>query len=428
VSNRPNVTSGATAPAPVLSPMLAAELFEQSLLVVPTLDLRDIGARLLAPLVNATATTRASLMIVNPQTGRLRVVAGLGIPTEVIGRDTTWRPNSISEWVFRKRQGLVLNGKVGGDGLEGTSEESIESAMCLPLETDEGVIGVLNLARMHPSPVFTDAEMNELNEMLAPVAGAIERACHVNRSEELAQQLRRSSGLTGRTMFKPGRYEARNYDLGFLRIASALEGGDVCERVAHATGGHSLVAVDTSGDGVDAVLAASFIQGLFVGIAAAERSASGMVARLNAEMFQRLGGETTAALWTAQLSPSGQISSCNAGYPTPLWVPSDDSPVVRLASGGPYVGAAAQSRWDEEQVQLLPGDIVLAVSDGVVNACNVTGQVFGEERLIEVAVEMRRQPLDALSAEIVKAVRDWTGRPVPTDDLTVLAVRYTPGE
>jgi len=408
--------------------MLAIELLEQSLLVVPTLDLRDIGGRLLAPLVHATGATRASMMIVNPLTGRLRVVAGLGIPAEIIGRDTQWRPNSISEWVFRKRQALVLNGPVRGDGLQGTAEESIESAMCLPLETAERVIGVVNLARLHPAPIFVDTEMRELNGMLAPVAAAIERACGVKRSEELAQQLHRSSGLTGRTMFKPGRYEARNYDLGFLRIASALEGGDVCERVAHANGGHSLVAVDTSGDGVDAVLAASFIQGMFVGIAAAERSASGMVARLNAEMFQRLGGETTAALWTAQLSPSGHVSSCNAGYPTPLWVPSDDSPVVRLASGGPYVGAAAQSRWDEEQVQLLPGDVVLAVSDGVINACNVTGQSFGEERLIEVAVEMRQQPLDAITAEIVKAVRDWTGRPVPTDDLTVLAVRYSPGE
>lgn len=75
----------------------------------------------------------------------------------------------------------------------------------------------------------------------------------------------------------------------------------------------------------------------------------------------------------------------------------------------------------------MPGDLVVAVSDGVLGARNVMGQTFGYERLTEYLLELRRAPLDLLVTDIVKAVRNWTGRPVPVDDITVMAVRFTPG-
>lgn len=417
----PPDTEAVTLPA-----TLAAELLEQSLLVAPTFDLRDVGAQLLAPLLRSTGAKRASLMLVNPETGRLRIVAGVGIPADLLGRDTQWRPNSISEWVYRKRRGLVLNGEVKNDSFTGSAETVIESAICVPLEVDHAVIGVLNLARTAPAPVFSDAEMQALSEILPPVATAIERASHIARAEQLAAQLQGASGLGSHALLQPGAHESRQYEFGYARRASALEGGDTCERLPHANGSHALCAVDVDGEGVDAVVTAAYALGLFVGTAALERDPAALATRLNGELFQRLNGRTSVAAWFAMLSPAGQLTSCNAGYPAPLWVPSDDSPVVRLASGGPALGSAAFAKWEEEHVRLLAGDIVVAVSDGVLLAQNVTGQPFGDERLIEAVTECRRQPLDQLVNEVVEHVIAWTGRERPTDDLTVLAVRYRP--
>lgn len=405
---------------------LAAELLEQSLRVAPTFALRDIGAQLLAPLLHSTGARRASLMVVNPVTGRLHIAAGVGIRPELIGRDTEWRPNSISEWVYRKRRGLVLNGRVKNDSFTGSAEEVIESAMCLPLETDAGVLGVLNLARTAPAPVFGEGEMNALRDILPPVAAAIERACGAARGLRLRQQLAQASGLAGYTVLQPGGYESRQYEFGFARLASALEGGDVCERVPFANGSHALCAADASGDGVDAVLAAAYVLGLFVGGAAPDRGVAAHAGRLNHELFQRRAGRVSVAAWFAHLASGGLLTSCNAGYPPPLWVPSDDSPIVRLVSGGPAIGTAAGGNWDEEQVRLLGGDIVVAVSDGVLGAQNVTGSAFGDERVLEIVGELRRHPLDVLVNEVLAAARDWSGRERPTDDLSVLAVRYRP--
>ena len=411
----------------MIPPAIAAEIFEQSLAIAPPLGLRDVGARLLAPLVHATGAVRASIMLVNPQTGRLRIVAGMGIRSEWIGRDATFRPKSISEWVFRHREGLVLNGEVLTDALAGTSETPIESAMSLPLEGEHGILGVVNLARLGAELQFSAEEMVALQSLLPPIAAALERALRTQRAEDVAAQLYQSSGLASRTLLPVGLLESRQYEFAMARRPSALEGGDFCDRAVHTNGSHSLIAADIAGDGVPAMMTASFLQGLFVASASPERTAAGAVARMNAELHQRGSGAQQASLWVAQLSPTGQLSSCNAGYPEPIWVPSDGSEIVRLGSGGPPVGLMNNGRWDEESVRLLPGDIVVAVSDAVISARHSSGHAFGEERLADLISEHRRHPLDTMAEAILTAVAAWSGRPVPADDLSVLAVRYTPG-
>lgn len=410
-----------------ISPALAGEMLEATLQIVPTIDLRDVGAQLLAPLVRATSASRASLMVVNPETGHLRIVAGLGLRSELIGRDTEWRPNSISEWVYRKNQGLVLNGEVRGENLNGTAEQAIDSAICLPLESDEGIIGVLNLARTTPAPLFVNADLELLAALLPPVAAAIERAMHAHRADQLARQLRDTSGLAGRTLLPAGLYESLNYEVGYARVASALEGGDTADRVPHTAGGQSLFVADVVGDGVEAALTASFVQGLFAAMASPDQPPSATVTRIGTELRQRSGGRLTTALWLGHLSPAGMLTSCNAGYPPPLLIPSDDNPVSKLTGSGPLAGSSPQDKFEDEQVRLLPGDIIVTVSDGVLGARNVMGQTFGYERLIEYLVELKHAPLDILVGDVVQAVRNWSGRPIPVDDVTVLAVRFTPG-
>ena len=321
----------------------------------------------------------------------------------------------------------MLNGSVKQEGLVGTAEGIIESAMCVPLETDTGPLGVLNVASTGSGPAFTDADMRAICGMLPPVAAAIERALRANLSSRNNTQLQEAAGLRHRTLLAPGRYEGRNYELGFARISSLHEGGAVCERVPLPSGGQALLAIDPRATGVDALLSAAFAQGVFAVSALHERSASAVVSRLNSELCARVPGRGEMGAWVGMLSPNGQLTSCTAGYTAPLWVPSDDSPLTHLASGGAMAGGDPRAHWEEEQVRMLPGDLVLAVSGGVLGARNVTGQPFGPARLAECVEEHRRQPLDLMTEGIVRSVVAWTGRPVPIEDLSVLAVRFAPG-
>lgn len=420
MSAEPPIASSTPAALPA---SLAGELLEECVRVVPSLDLRDIGARLLAPLVRATGSHRASLMLVNPASGRLRIVAGHGIRAELIGTDTEWRPHSIAEWVFRRGEGLVLHGEVRTEALHGIAEGGIDSSLCVPLLGASGPIGVLSLARSSQAPPFSDREREGVEALLPPLTAALERAERAVRAEGYAAQL--ESAPVG-SLVTEGRTALQHHELGFARVGSPARHGAHAERVLHGQGMHSLLVTDALADGAEAAIANAFIAGAFAAAASPERTLSGLMAQLDTMLLARRPGSRGMAVWTAGLSPSGQLVSCNAGYPAPLWIPSDDSPVCRLAGAGPAIGAEPKGRWEEEQIRLLPGDVVLVASRGLLEARNVMGVPLGEERVIEAAAACRREPLDRLARAVLDLALAYSGRPVPVEDLQVLAIRFAP--
>ena len=425
------IASSDSAPAAHPGPLdplrLRADLERACDRIRPAPGLRAPCTEIVELLASATGATRASLMVVNPDTGRLNMAAAVGLPEELIGRDMPPRPRSISEWVFRQRRPLVLNGEVRDERFEGSSSSAgSQSSMCLPIETPAGPLGVLSLTRFTPAPPFGDEDTATLSRTLPPVAEAIRQAWRAERAERSLQRLEVADGAPGRALIPQGQLEIRSYQMALARRPSWNLGGDLCDRVPHANGGNTVLVADVSGDGAFAALTAGFAQGLFVGAASPERAAAGLVAQMNSALHSRIGEGHFVALWLAQLMRNGEIASCNAGYPPPFWVPADGSPTLRLDRGGPIAGAFPEARYQEERARLLAGDLIVAVSDGLLNERDATDQAFGAERLAELLPDLRRAPLDRLVQEVCEAARAFSGRPTPTDDFVVLAIRYQP--
>jgi hypothetical protein len=393
----------------------------------PVPGLRGSCAEVLELLVSATGAPRASLLVLNPDTGRLNMAAAVGLPEELVGRDMPPRPRSISEWVFRNRLAVLLNGEVKDERFEGTSAKAgTQSSICLPIETPTGPLGVLNLARHAPAAPFTQEDLAVIGEGLRSVAANVRHAWRAERAERSLRRLEAADGAPGRTMIPAGLLEVRNYQIALARRPGWNLGGDLCDRVPHGTGGNTLMVADVSGGGASAALTAGFAQGLFVGSASPERSAAGLVAQLNVALHSRAMDGRYIALWVGQLMRNGEVASCTAGYPPPFWVPADGSPTVRLDRGGPLAGAFPEARYEEERVRLLAGDLIVAVSDGLLGERDATDQAFGAERLSELLQDLRRQPLDRLAYDVCEAARAFSGRTTPIDDFVVLGIRYRP--
>jgi sigma-B regulation protein RsbU (phosphoserine phosphatase) len=116
-----------------------------------------------------------------------------------------------------------------------------------------------------------------------------------------------------------------------------------------------------------------------------------------------------------------RLTFSNAGHLPPL-VLSKTGVVKRLEDGGTVVGLFDDIRYDEDSVQLRPGEIFLAYSDGVTEPENDFGE-FGEERLIELVQENRDLPLDRISEIVTAAVDDWIGAAEQPDDVTLVLAR-----
>jgi sigma-B regulation protein RsbU (phosphoserine phosphatase) len=95
-----------------------------------------------------------------------------------------------------------------------------------------------------------------------------------------------------------------------------------------------------------------------------------------------------------------------------------------LERGGSILGAFSEATFEEETLQLDPGDTLVVFSDGVTEALNGEGVEFGEDRLQSCAKSNRQLAPAALLDCILGTVRDFSAAMTQTDDLTVLVLRH----
>jgi GAF domain-containing protein len=185
VPGRRDVTHAPTVHYPVSE--VAERIAETCAAVAAVPDIVVACGQLLPLLVEASGASRASIMLINPDTGRLMVANAFGLPLDLTGRDLPYRPRSIAEWVLRNQRPLILNGEVKEERFEG-SDRTIESALSLPIEGFDGPVGVVNLARPMPSRLFDEAQMIAVARLTYPVGIAVER---VHRAVQGERCLRR---------------------------------------------------------------------------------------------------------------------------------------------------------------------------------------------------------------------------------------------
>jgi sigma-B regulation protein RsbU (phosphoserine phosphatase) len=147
-----------------------------------------------------------------------------------------------------------------------------------------------------------------------------------------------------------------------------------------------------------------------------------LLSLLNHQLYHSTPQEKYATLFLAMYDADDRrLTFSNAGHLPPL-VLSETGIVKRLEDGGTVVGLFDDIRYDEDFVQLRPGEIFLAYSDGVTEPENDYGE-FGEERLIELVQENRDLPLARITEIVTAAVDDWIGAAEQPDDVTLVLAR-----
>ena len=111
----------------------------------------------------------------------------------------------------------------------------------------------------------------------------------------------------------------------------------------------------------------------------------------------------------------------NGGHLPPILI-SEDGTSQLLSCGGTVVGLFDNLSFPEATVQLRPGDVLVAYSDGVTEPENDYGE-FGEERLIQLVRENRHLPLERITEIVTAAVADWIGDNEQPDDVTLVLAR-----
>jgi serine phosphatase RsbU (regulator of sigma subunit) len=164
-------------------------------------------------------------------------------------------------------------------------------------------------------------------------------------------------------------------------------------------------------------------------VQAAMRTASGgglltRVAGFTNDYIARVHGSANmfATAFLAVVDPrDGTVDYVNAGHEPPLVV-SSDGRVHELAGTGPALGLLPDLEFHSGTIVMSPGDTVVVYSDGIVDAQNSVGGVFGSARLVQV-LEERLPSAAEVQARVLSELAAFTAGTDPVDDVTLLVVR-----
>jgi len=147
-----------------------------------------------------------------------------------------------------------------------------------------------------------------------------------------------------------------------------------------------------------------------------------LLAMLNQQIYRSTPTEKYATMFLGFYDArSRELTYSNAGHLPPMLIGRDGS-VRSLETGGLVVGLFGDVTYPDDSIQMEPGDIFLAYSDGVTEPENEFGE-FGEERLIQLVQENRHLPLARISDIVIAAVNDWIGYGEQPDDVTIVLAR-----
>src|ERR1700730_14565279 len=180
---------------------------------------------------------------------------------------------------------------------------------------------------------------------------------------------------------------------------------------------------DIAGKGLSAGIWQAHLMGLIRRCARTHSDPAAAVAQVNAELCQDQNEPPIAALFFARLNPQeNELLYCNAGLPAPLLLRHNKT-VERLEKGGPMLGALQEAAYSTGSVQLNPGDILLAYSDGVTECRNSQDEEFEMGRLSAAVSAVGGTCADQVLFSTLGAVLDFADGGSPEGDLTLLVIR-----
>jgi len=298
------------------------------------------------------------------------------------------------------------------------------SELTVPLIYKDKVIGVLDLEHTRRG-FFTDDHRRTMMTLAAQVAIAIENA---RLYEEIARQERRlerdlalarelQMRLLPQALPKVGHLE-----LAAKFIPARAIGGDLYDFIPYSLSRLGIVIGDVSGKGAPAAIYAALVSGILRSHAPIEPGPAEMLSAVNLSLAERrIEAQFVSLIYAVWDDEHRTLLVANSGLPRPVLVHDGKNSVIE-ATGLP-LGLFDDANYDEFRFKMKPGDMFVFFSDGILDARNRKGELFGRGRVEAIIAECAGRSADCAVDSLFKAVAEHSAGVETFDDQTVVAIK-----
>jgi sigma-B regulation protein RsbU (phosphoserine phosphatase) len=399
-----------------------------------TVHLEEAAQTIVREVSDVVGARRASIMVYDPDSNTLRVVAGRGLEPSMLAPVSVHDECSIAAQVFREQKALGHDAATGDPppGCDPTRPYKGESFLSVPiLYGSPGApprpVGVINLTDRLGEDAFTAGHKKLVGAIASQIGAAIENARLVQGERQqmrLTTELELAHNLQSALMPAPSLL-ARLGDIGARSRPLESVGGDFFNVITPRKDAIGVMIGDVSSHGLSAAL-----------LMAHAISAAGVLAQYSGspeQALQRLLEQIGEELRRTEMYMSifygvvdrrrDEIRYANAGHPYAFIVPADGGEPRRLVATAPPLGLSSEKVVLGAEAPWTPkSDLLCLFTDGLPESRSAAGEPYGESRVLEVVRRHLAEPAPRIVEAVFADLLAYAGDEA-ADDRTVLVLR-----
>ena len=304
------------------------------------------------------------------------------------------------------------------------SNPPTQSEIVVPIKLDNRIIGVINL-ESECKDTYSQRSLGLISAFASQAAISLERARLHERSlqgKKLQEQLNIAREI--QRSFLPSKDpQIQGYDIAGTNISSGQVGGDYYDFIRIVDSHFGIAIGDVSGKGIPAALIMASFRASLIAEIRNNYSIRTICHKVNSLLFESLEpGNYVTAVYGVLDSRNHIFTFSNCGHNQPILLRASGE-VELLSDGGPILGIASESLYEERALVINRGDVLVLYTDGVTEVFDQSGREFGTDRLIDVIRANRDKSARELGEIIYSECTKFASQSHVWDDLTMVVVK-----
>jgi phosphoserine phosphatase RsbU/P len=299
-----------------------------------------------------------------------------------------------------------------------------KSELAVPLIYKDKVIGVLDLEHTRRG-FFTEDHKRTITTLAAQVAIALENARLYEQIARQERRLERDLALARELQFRllpPAMPKLENLEVAARFLPARAIGGDLYDFVQYSGSRLGIVIGDVSGKGAPAAIYAALVSGILRSHAPIEPAPAEMLSAVNFSLGERrIEAQYICLMYAVWDDERRTLQVANSGLPRPIYVHDGKTEIIE-ATGLP-LGLFDDAEYEEFTFRTKPGDMFVFFSDGILDASNKAGEMFGRSGVARVIASCGDQSPECVVTSLFQAVEEHSAGESAFDDQTVVAIK-----
>lgn len=390
-------------------------------------DPREVLQDYLGSVTELTGFRAAAFFLISEDARQLRLRAAYGLEQDALPhkvRTLADLPPDLH--ALQRGRFSLLNASAGC--YRSWLPDGLATAHCVSVDTSYGPAGTLWLFDRRERQLLPEKEAalkvlaRRLGDLLERVVLLQESHLHRRQNHDLQQ-----ASLCYRETASPQQLHRRRYETASICSSRFELGGDLCDVIPLSEEAAVLLVGDASGDSVPAAMVMSAVRGAVRATLATFENAlprpEVIIARANSTLCGLSAMHQFMSLWVGVLDMSrNRLTYANAGHPPPVLLHKGEA--RPLQHHDLLLGVVPDSDYEARTIPVQPGDWLAAYSDGISEAMDAQGRLFGTEgvcRTLNAAAE--EESAQQMLQHILRQVETHSLNAHSADDRTLLVVR-----